>query len=1489
MIGCKGRTVLVFLLPVLAAAYRVKIGVLNAPGSDRRQNSERFWSFDRNLLSSVVLEPVVYELPYWSTLEIVRTVCDAAKEGARALVVVQSPPRLAPLLNTYSEHLHLPLVLGAAIPSTNPLQISLLPDTVPAVVAVLRHYQWNSFAFIYDTDHGRHRAKKGSTQGVFKNHQVFCWERRDSALLSYDASRLLHTVFTQLSREFPETLVASVPPQVDCFNYSSGLPDTDKLFLRHVLLGRGVTGNLQFDGQGRREGYSLNIIESTPFSLNKIGTWSDTKGLKLNEKILPPVTAFQKRDIPVRVTSITVPPFLMVKPDGRWKVFWGLLGGTSLGQAVGTQMRNETDMVVADLTKTPERGQVVYFSKTFMTFGLNLLVHKPQDMLQEPSTFGPFSFLTVWPAELWLVVVLAVLVFAAACYGASRWVGTPDRVRALESKGTDSLSPCGSLWFTVGALLQRDTGIYPRSFTHRVWALLWWSFCFFVLVSYVSALSAALLRNRSHVISTYSQKTTQEILGVSLAVDVPWTTSRRRVGVWIRAGGITFCKEEMSEEIHQAIEEIREKRNGSKALQILHMSAYFSSTEVIHLDMFLDIVATTEETEDSIQLLKQKSLIESYSKDTFGVKKTIQKEIRAFLKRSGKERQILMAAFVLMKYHLIGHHETHLNYVDHALSLLSYIREFPDLVELSASLPNLVVLTLQRQSRLEEAFEFAKTALKFLERILGQGHTETLAMQHTLALVLEKKGKLGEAEKVSKELYEKDLKYSTKKEITECLISRARQLCELSKYEDALLVYQELIGDTTVLETFESGVLTAWNDYGTLLNDMGRHSEAISILEEVLVQKRKVLTPDDKYGEEYLGILHPDTLRAERNIGLVLLNKGDYDEALKTLENVEVKLKKVYADNHLEILCTRGNIIAALINLERYDEALEISYDVYEAYKNSLGEKHNETLRVKHHIGSIYLRQRRLEEAVNIFQDVYSGFYNVFGPNHYSTIEVKTTLEALGWVPLASGSNSVNLHAAVQKGDWNTVFKLIEKNADVNVVDSKGRSPLHYAALNGSIDIAKYLLKKGVMYDAKSLVGETPLTLATDSRMRNLLISVKNLFKNAKKGNEMNIADQAELINVKDRNGYSLLHFAVNNSAKRAVQELLDVGCNPICFSLKGNTPLHIAVSKGQIDIAEILLKSVALKDLSDFLNAKTTEKGNSALHVAAKNNNVDMVKCLLKFGASYDIENKDGETPIQLSSSRSVCDLLNVTHRLFSGFQEGNPDVTTVLKSLGISNLLAVTSARNRAGLTLLQVAAINKHKFIGHELDLLQKGAPAIGVVRGGSSMAFFVNSNVSWYRDLGRYLQDHPDVMSKTILEGVEKVRNSGGRYAFVTESVTSEYMANRPPCDILATPGYFTTRTFAPALAKNSPYKDIVDHGVLTLTENGTLRELYEKWWHNYTDQCEDPNMNILPKVYSQSMNLHEVSGVFFILMALAVISVGTAFVEYYIASSRLSIK
>ncbi|GFT84193.1 glutamate receptor 4 [Nephila pilipes] len=633
MFGREGTTfcLLLFLvIPLLAPAYRVKIGVIGGPGTDRRQNSEKFWSFGRNQSTPVALELSEYEVPYWSTLEVVKAVCGAAREGARALVM-QGPPRMGPLLATYSERLGLPLVLDSLTPGRT--HVSLLPDTKAATIALLRHYGWTSFAFMYDTEHGadqlqailqglgdplpqveafwraynaeegaafaRHLpagaerllldtseemadqlfdklaasgrsfhgillrpvgiVKRGSAQGISKLTKfsyvdeksellkdldnrwrtIEDWSRRpiskdlpDSALVTHDISRVLHAAFSEVARAHPESLRA--PLGIDCFNYSSGMPT--EVFQRNIVLGVGVTGSLQFDEQGQREGYTLGILESTPFSINKIGMWTDTEGLKISRQT-PPTPAFQKSDRAIRVTSILVSPFLRRNPDGELEGYvvdfldqlsqvigrrfqlqlvkdgrYGMeKNGRWIGM-IGELLNNETDLVVADLTKTPEREKVIQYCKSLMTVGLNILLHKPQDVHQVPSSFGPFSFLTVWPVELWLMVTCATILFGAACYAAARWVGAPDRVRALESKGTDSLSPCGSLWFTVGALLQRDTGIYPRSFTHRVWALLWWAFCFFVLVCYVSALSAALLTNRTHVTSTHSRKTSHEVI-----------------------------------------------------------------------------------------------------------------------------------------------------------------------------------------------------------------------------------------------------------------------------------------------------------------------------------------------------------------------------------------------------------------------------------------------------------------------------------------------------------------------------------------------------------------------------------------------------------------------------------------------------------------------------------------------------------------------------------------------------------------------------------------------------------------------------------------------------------------------------------------------------------------------------------------------------------------------------------------------------------------
>jgi ankyrin repeat protein len=167
------------------------------------------------------------------------------------------------------------------------------------------------------------------------------------------------------------------------------------------------------------------------------------------------------------------------------------------------------------------------------------------------------------------------------------------------------------------------------------------------------------------------------------------------------------------------------------------------------------------------------------------------------------------------------------------------------------------------------------------------------------------------------------------------------------------------------------------------------------------------------------------------------------------------------------------------------------------------------------------------------------------------------------------------------------------------------------------------------------------------------------------------------------------------------VDILLKIGADVTQVYNKCNTPLHTATSKGSREIIEILLQYVSHNKLNDFINAKTTSSGTTSLHVLAKNGFLEIVKSLLKHGATYNIENKEGKTPVNLSKDQSVTGLLKLVEELFRDAKKGNVEITNKLRAIEPNEFLAVTNTRDNQGNTLLQVAIVNKHKNIARELS--------------------------------------------------------------------------------------------------------------------------------------------------------------------------------------------
>jgi ankyrin repeat protein len=66
------------------------------------------------------------------------------------------------------------------------------------------------------------------------------------------------------------------------------------------------------------------------------------------------------------------------------------------------------------------------------------------------------------------------------------------------------------------------------------------------------------------------------------------------------------------------------------------------------------------------------------------------------------------------------------------------------------------------------------------------------------------------------------------------------------------------------------------------------------------------------------------------------------------------------------------------------------------------------------------------------------------------------------------------LHFAVRNRDTETLRLLLEAKADINFVDSKGRTALHAAAIWGNVETAKALIAAGAIKEKVDSEGKSP-------------------------------------------------------------------------------------------------------------------------------------------------------------------------------------------------------------------------------------------------------------------------------------------------------------------------------------------------------------------------------------------------------------------------------
>jgi ankyrin repeat protein/tetratricopeptide (TPR) repeat protein len=193
------------------------------------------------------------------------------------------------------------------------------------------------------------------------------------------------------------------------------------------------------------------------------------------------------------------------------------------------------------------------------------------------------------------------------------------------------------------------------------------------------------------------------------------------------------------------------------------------------------------------------------------------------------------------------------------------------------------------------------------------------------------------------------------------------------------------------------------------------------------------------------------------------------------------------------------------------------------------------------------------------------------------------------------------LHWAVMLGQTEIVKLLIRHGADVNAAKDD-MTPLHDAAHGGHREIARVLLAAGADPYARTGQGKTPLNLAVEQNQTKLYEMLRPLHKAVEKGDPDKIKTllkkDGELMDSGDEKNRTPLAVAAARGHKELVRFLVNNGANVNAKDINGCTPLMRAKQKGHVEIVNMLLAKGADIPDEEILKKQLQDKEAAAWYL---------------------------------------------------------------------------------------------------------------------------------------------------------------------------------------------------------------------------------------------------------------------------------------------------
>ncbi|PIA59522.1 hypothetical protein AQUCO_00400423v1 [Aquilegia coerulea] len=252
---------------------------------------------------------------------------------------------------------------------------------------------------------------------------------------------------------------------------------------------------------------------------------------------------------------------------------------------------------------------------------------------------------------------------------------------------------------------------------------------------------------------------------------------------------------------------------------------------------------------------------------------------------------------------------------------------------------------------------------------------------------------------------------------------------------------------------------------------------------------------------------------------------------------------------------------------------------------------------------------------------------------------------------------------------------------------------LRHAITLSDTDTVKNIIKrqKSVVTDLSLDDSESLVRLATESSNSGKLIELlsqaglKTIAR--EKLDNGDVVEESKWVSK----GWADLHVAAAfnrmDEISRLIKEACEKGGSLDCRDRDGQTALHVAASKGNVEFVKMLMEGGA------DMNAKCDE-GWTALYTAAVNGDRQTVELLMEMGADPMISAKDGRTAVDIARDKGhkeVVKILEQGEMVLTTARRGEVDNLKQLLKKG-----ANPNYKDQYGLTALHAAAIKGHKHI-------------------------------------------------------------------------------------------------------------------------------------------------------------------------------------------------